>query len=312
MRTRLCLLFICGTVWTLHGAAQQARYRSTTEAVLVDVAVTSGGTPVTGLTARNFELKDMDVKQQIEIVSFADVPISLLLVLDVSSSVTGDRLSQLKDAAGAAVDALRPGDQAALLTIRDRVTLEIGWTSDRTALRRHIDGMVARGWTALHDAVFSAIAFREDAVGRVLILIFSDGADTASWLDARRVIEAARQSDVVITAVSAMQRARPTGGREARDFFGLDANLRRWFERDPTLFPYAFLQAIAGETGGTLLHVSNDKEIASAFENTVAAFKTRYLLTYTPEGVDRPGWHPISVRLVGRRGEVTARRGYWR
>ncbi len=57
---------------------------------------------------------------------------------------------------------------------------------------------------------------------------------------------------------------------------------------------------------------SAGEEIAAAFHKSVADFKTRYLLTYTPKAVDQPGWHPIEVRLVGRRGDVTARRGYWR
>ena len=41
-------------------------------------------------------------------------------------------------------------------------------------------------------------------------------------------------------------------------------------------------------------------------------FRTRYLLTYTPRGVDAGGWHPIEVRLKNKKGKVTARRGYMR
>jgi hypothetical protein len=40
--------------------------------------------------------------------------------------------------------------------------------------------------------------------------------------------------------------------------------------------------------------------------------KSRYLLTYSPRGVSSAGWHPIEVKLKNRRGQVTARRGYWR
>jgi VWFA-related protein len=298
--------------WTAVAAAQQPLYRSSTEAVLVDVQVTADRKPVTGLTAADFALKDMGVEQDVRVVSFADVPISLILVLDASASVAGERLAQLKHAGRAAVAALRAGDQATLLAVRDRVALDVAWTSDHAMLNRQIDALEARGRTALHDAVFSAITFREQAAGRVLLLVFSDGADTASWLDPGRVLEAARHSDVVITAVSAASRIRPSGGREARDVFGLEAALRRWFDQDATLFPYAFLDVIAEETGGTALHVESAGEIAAAFRQSVADFKTRYLLMYTPDGVDVPGWHPIEVSVIGRRAEVTARRGYWR
>ena len=37
----------------------------------------------------------------------------------------------------------------------------------------------------------------------------------------------------------------------------------------------------------------------------------RYILSYEPEGVKRPGWHEIELRLLSRKGEVHARRGYW-
>ena len=48
------------------------------------------------------------------------------------------------------------------------------------------------------------------------------------------------------------------------------------------------------------------------FARIVTEFRTRYLLTYTPRGVDAGGWHPIDVKLKNKKGKVTARRGYSR
>ena len=304
--TVLVLLLVVAT------PAAQNRFRSSTDAVLVDVQVLSGGKPVVGLTAADFELKDSGVRQEIQVASFADVPISLLLALDVSASVEGNRLARLTAAAREAVDALRPGDQAAVVTFRDRVQLHADWTSDRTALHSRLGELKATGWTALYDAVFSAVSLREKAAGRVVVLVFSDGVDTASWLDATAAIEATRRSDVVVTAVSAAERAQPSSAREARLGFGLDANLRRWFDSQPSLFPYVFLEVLTSQSGGQLLHVSSDAQLAPAFRRIVNDFKTRYLLTFTPKGVAADGWHPIDVSLKRTRGDVTARRGYWR
>ena len=292
--------------------SSQQRFRSSTDAVLVDVQVLAGGKPVSGLTAADFELKDSGVRQDIQVASFADVPISLLLALDVSASVEGERLERLTAAAREAVDALRPGDQAAVLTFRDRVQLHADWTSDRAALRTRLGELKAAGWTALYDAVFSAVSLREKAAGRVVVLVFSDGIDTASWLDATAAIEAARRSDVVITAVSAAERVQPSSAREARLALGLDAHLRRWFDTDPSLFPYAFFEVLTAQSGGQLLHVSSDEQLAPAFRRIVDEFKTRYLLTFAPKGVPPDGWHPIDVSLKRIRGDVKARRGYWR
>jgi VWFA-related protein len=292
-------------------AGQQARFRSGTEAVLVDVQVTANGRPVAGLTAADFEVRDRGVRQDIQVVAFADVPISLLLALDASSSVT-TRLDDLKSAARQAIAALRTGDQVSVLAFNDRVALHTGWSRDFAAVSSRLQDVRAHGWTALYDAIFSAVALREQAAGRVVVLLFSDGLDTASILSATQVIEAARRSDVVITAVAAGGRAEPASGREARQAFGLDANLRRWFAADASLFPYHFLDVLTDETGGDLLRISSDDQLASTFRGIVDEFKSRYLLTYTPRGTATEGWHPIDVRLKNRRADVRARRGYWR
>jgi hypothetical protein len=44
----------------------------------------------------------------------------------------------------------------------------------------------------------------------------------------------------------------------------------------------------------------------------MSEFRSRYLLTYTPTGVDAGGWHPIQVKLRNKTGSVIARRGYLR
>lgn len=294
------------------GEAQQARFRSRTDAVLVDVQVTERGQPVRGLTARDFELKDSGVRQEVDVLSFADVPVSLLLALDLSDSVAGEPVQELKQAAQAALDTLGPDDQAALLAFNDRVELVSDWTRDHETLGARIPTLKAGGWTALNDAAFAATALREQAAGRVVVLVFSDGANTSSWLDVRTVIDTAHRSDVVITAVSVEPESRPTGGSAARRGFGQEAAVRRWFDAEPTLFPYAFLERLTEETGGDLLRVHSDRDLAGAFRQIVMTFKTRYLLMFTPRGVPATGWHPIEVRVPGRNAAIRARRGYFR
>ena len=312
-RSRLVMTAVLGITMMGPGAATQKRFRSSADAVLVDVHVTRDGRPVTGLTAKDFELRDSGVRQVIEVVSMADVPINLLVAMDLSASVEGERLAQLKRAATDAIDPLRPGDQAAILTFSDRIALRSDWTPDRALLRKRIDDLQAGGWTALYDAVFSAIARSHTAAGRVVVLVFSDGADTSSWLDAKAVLESVRRSDVVITAVSAAPHAAAArGAADARRSFGLEAALRRRFDEDPVLFPYAFLDALTRDAGGHLLRVRAEGEIAAAFRQIVEDFKTRYLLTYSPRDVPPDGWHPLEVRVTTRGGEVRARRGYWR
>ena len=57
---------------------------------------------------------------------------------------------------------------------------------------------------------------------------------------------------------------------------------------------------------------ANLDRLREAFSRVVNEFRSRYLLTYTPEGVDAGGWHELDVRVRGRGRRVQARRGYLR
>ena len=296
--TRTLLLSLFAALAWLAQDQPPVRFRSTADAVRVDVQVRQGGRPVPGLSAADFELRDNKVLQQIEAIAIEDVPVTLFLALDVSSSVKGQMLEQLKTAARAAVGALRDDDSAALLTFSQRIDRPAKMTRDRQAVMSAIDRMAAQGATALRDTVFAATVLREQAPGRVILLVFTDGLDTVSWLDTATVIESALRSDMVIYAV-AMQPPPPESQEPL-------------YKGEPELFPGFFLSDLTGRTGGELLQVKGGAELTNAFAKIVSDFKSRYLLTYSPKGVPTGGWHPIEVKLKSRRGEVTARRGYWR
>lgn len=315
MRTRPSLSLVslvAAGVGLVAASSQQPTFRRVSDGVLIDVQVTSRGRPIGGLTAADFELNDSGVVQEIQVVTFTDVPISLMLALDISSSVEGEPLAHLKNAAKLAVSALRPADEAAILAFSADVTLRAEWTRDRHALAAAIDRLRPRGWTSLHDAVLTSIALRESAAGRMVLLIFTDGADTSSWLDPQSTIRAGLRSDLVVTAVSAAPRPAPRSAWEAQQASGLAAAVQRWFDSDSTLFPYVFLERLTEETGGELLYTTASRDLSRAFEKIVSDFKTRYLISYVPKGVAPSGWHPVSVRVKGRSADVRARRGYWR
>ncbi len=298
-------------VSALASAQQPIPFRSSAEAVRVDVEVRNGRSPVAGLIASDFELRDSGVLQRIEAISLADVPLSVLLAFDVSRSVAGETLAQLKAAARAVVGAMRTDDQAALLVFSERVGLKTGWTDDRARLESAIGHLTASGATALRDGLFAAIALQQEAKGRTLIVVFSDGEDTSSWLPATAVITAARETDAVVYAVT----SRPLAdGRMDRGLMeALRAEMKRRVETQPALFPQMLLARVAEDTGGQLLAIERTKELPSTRARILGDFKSRYMLSYSPSGVAASGWHPLEVTLKrGRRGTVQARRGYAR
>ena len=284
-------------------------FRVGVEAVRVDVLVTDGNRPVAGLKAEDFELRDRGVVQDVTTATLEEVPLSVMLVFDTSGSVEGEPLVHLKQAATALVRLLKPADRAALLTFSADLTLQAPWTGDRTTLEQAVNSVSASGGTGLHDAAYTALTLRDEHAGRPLILIFSDGEDTVSWLPGTRVIDAARRSDAVVYTVG----LHPPGGPVA----GYRIDFRAGLQLDipplvPEILMQPFLPALAEETGGKYVAADRSAELQHAFVQIVNEFRTRYLLTYTPRGVDTPGWHPIEVKVKGRRLRVTARRGYQR
>lgn len=306
MKAAACAVALC-----LASAASLAQpvFRSRVDAVRVDVLVTDGGHVVEGLSARDFDLRDRGVPQTIDVVAFEEVPLRVLLALDVSGSVRGSPLGHLKEAATAVIHLLAPHDRAAVMTFSGSPTLAAGWTADRSRLESAIAGSEAGGATALHDAAYAALTLRDPEPGRTLVLVFSDGSDTASWLSGQAVIDVAKQSEVVVYAVGlgGVDAARVGFRLDVRS--GLQARVPNVPER---LLAEPFLRALADETGGRHLTADSGDRLRDTFVRIVNEFRGRYLLTYVPRGVDAGGWHPIAVSLKGRTGKVTARRGYLR
>lgn len=297
MTTREGVLIVA--VAALAAPVAAAQFRSGVEAVAVDVMVRHGGRPVSGLTSEHFELLDSGVRQRIQSAVMETLSLNVMLALDVSSSTEGQPLRDLRDAARAVVASLRPGDRMALLTIADQVELRASWTADAPRLTKAIDGTYAAGLTSLRDAIFCALSLREGISGRTLLIVFSDGYDTSSWLTARDIVAAANRSDVSIHVVQ-------TSGVPTR----VDNALRRQLLARPQLNEVYLLPVLAHETGGTAMSVSDSAQARTAFLKILDDFRAGYVLTYTPEGVPKSGWHPIDVRLKEARGEVQARRGY--
>ena len=285
---------------------ERAVFRSAAEEVRVDVLVTDGHRPVAGLSAMNFELKDSGVVQKIENVEISELPFSLQLALDTSSSMEGTALRRLQDGARAAIDALRPGDRASILTFNAAIVRATPWTSDGASLRGAIDQLAVDGTTSLFDAAAAALVQRDPEPGRRnLLIIFTDGTDTSSWLPDAAAYDLASRTDIVVYGITT------DTAPSAHDTTLQWRSGVRLSRGQPVISSVDFLATLAAHTGGQYLR-STTADLHKAFAHIVAEFRTRYVLFYRPEGVSATGWHPIDVRLKGSRGRVTARRGYER
>lgn len=269
------------------GHAQDPVFRAGIEKVRVDASVRRGNSPVAGLRAEQFEVRDNGVVQTVERVLQEEVPLRLLLVLDTSASLDGAPLRALVSAARSLVGSLRAEDEVGLVTFSQALHLAVAPTLQHADLTAALDRLRADGDTAWRDALFAGLQLAgAPADRRPLVLLFTDGEDNASWIDPVEIGDVVRRSGVVVHAV----------GLTARNRRGvLTRSLMRSLD--------------AG--GGRFWSADEPEHVGDRFADVLREMRARYLLFYTPNGPPTPGWHDVTVRLMGTSGDVRARPGYF-
>ncbi len=266
-----------------QNASQVPVFSSGVKTVRIDAHVTQNGVAVHGLSASDFEVRDNGVLQEVEIAIVEQIALRLVLAFDASDSVAGAGLVHLQSAANALLDGLKPDDRAGLLTFNHTIAMRQAVSKDLVSLRRELMFLKPTGLTSLVDAAFSALTLTQPGGAHLnLVLVFSDGDDTVSWLTTDRVLDVARRTEATVYSVS----LKGTG-------------------RD------GFLKRLSETTGGTLLEVESTNDLASAFLKLLAEFRDRYVLSYSPRGVSNEGWHSLQVRVKNRRASVVTRAGYF-
>jgi len=267
---------LCGTV-----VAAQPIFSARVDGIRVDVLVTdSSRRPLRGLTGADFTIRDNGVPQEIDIVSFGESSLNVGLSFDLSESVDGEPLARLQAASRALTNALQPADRLALVTFDRVVTLRCALSSNRSCAIEALAAARPEGETALVDGVFAGMMVGESDAGRSLLMVFSDGLDTASFLGANRVLDMGRRSDVVVYPITS-KGARPQ-----------------------------FLDELASLTGGQLHEIDKSDDLSATFRSILDEFRHRYLVTYTPKNVPKDGWHKLEVRVNRSGARVKARPGY--
>jgi VWFA-related protein len=272
---------LVGAPYAFAAQDQRAVFTSRTQGVIVDVLVTQGNRPVPGLTAADFELRDNGVIQTIDAAEISDAPLNAVLALDMSASTAGQRLVDLRAASTAFVNGLRPPDRVALTTFNHAAGTPVPLGQSFEAVGATLGRLKPDGDTGILDGVYVALITTLAEPGRSLVIVFTDGRDTASWLVPDEVVQSARRSNAVIYTIA-------TG------------SARQW----------SVLNDLADATGGRRIDLEPGADFRRQFERILEEFRSRYVLTYSPKGVSDAGFHELAVRV--RRGGVAvkARPGY--
>ena len=150
----------------------------------------ANGVPVPGLEPFDFEVNEDRVPEArpliaVEPVINPDLPVSIVLLIDISGSMAGQPLNDAKEAAQALIDQLGEGEQIAVIAFAGAIDLdtidtarEHPPTTDRSAAATLIDGLEALGGTPLYDALYKGTLWAQEATpGHRAIVLLTDGVD---------------------------------------------------------------------------------------------------------------------------------------
>jgi Ca-activated chloride channel family protein len=294
---RLIVLSMC---FCVSGIAQQPVFRSTADAVVVDVSVRRQGRPVPNLTASDFQITDNGVDQTVVDISVEGIPVDLALLVDRSASLDRPTVNRIRAAASAIPAILSEGDRHELI-----------WFASVARIAQSIEELDLEEpsglrLTALFDSLASVVMKPVDPGWRRVVIVLTDGIDTASMLDYSLRATILDRTSAVVHLMSIV---------DSRLAGALSGPSERVFEKPSRLGDerYAWvLRDAVDRTGGRFYDVLPGQDLVPTLRAAIEEFRTRYVLRYTPSGVNRAGWHDLKVTVRGRDYDVRHRRGYWR
>jgi hypothetical protein len=114
------------------------------ERVIYTSVVAANGEPVLDLTAKDFIVREDGQSREVLRVAPDTDPLQIALLVD-NSAIMRDRVTYLRKAVAAFVDATRDGVQVALITLAERPTIAVPYTPERAPLHKAIGNMFAYG-----------------------------------------------------------------------------------------------------------------------------------------------------------------------
>jgi Ca-activated chloride channel homolog len=272
-------------------AAQQATFKSGIRTVaLYATVIDAQKRLVPDLTKEDFEILDNDKAQEIQLFINEVQPITVVVMLDTSASMTGS-LKLLENAAESFLMRMLPKDKGMVGAFNDKIEFfPSSFTGDRDRLIRSLKDLDFGNPTRLYDAVAESIEHLKSIDGRRVVLVFTDGDDTDSSIGQGKVLEKAREHEVMIYAVGLRS-----------DYFNGQRQVRSK--------PDSGLKQLAEETGGGYFELDKSSDLAPTFTRVAQELHSQYVLGFTPATLDGR-LHKLMTKVKKPGMSVRARRSY--
>jgi Ca-activated chloride channel homolog len=272
------------------------QFRSNINAVNLSLVVTDKkGRFIPDLKAEDFVVTENQAPQEIAFFTSEITPVTLLLLLDASTSVR-ESVDSIKESASNFVTKLWDGDQAIIADFNERVRFSSHFSGDVDRLVATIQSLYPSGWTALYDSILLSLEKVSEVDGRKALLVFTDGDDSrgmgmGSEASEKDAIEGAKFTEVTIYSIG-------FEGRRGAGSQGVNKG---------------FLKKISEETGGASFFPKGIGDLNESFAQIQNELHSQYRLAYVPSNQERNGeWRAIDVRVKNRDDLIVrTRRGYY-
>jgi len=225
--------------------------------VRIFTTVLKDGAPLRGLGASDFRVREDEVDQEPITVESELPPLSVVITLDTSGSMA-KRMQETQAAAKSFLDTLGSNDSAQAVSFARETKQLTTMSTNHQAAREAIGSTVARGDTALYDALYESVQLVKDRSGRKAIVLLSDGVDddgTGKPLSKRtveEVIDLARMVNVPIYVL------------------GLGTEIDE-----------AMLTAVARETGALFFSAPQAQDLTALYAKIGEQLAGQYAISYT-------------------------------
>jgi Ca-activated chloride channel homolog len=269
----------------------QSKFKVSTNSVALYATVTDATKRlVPDLEQDDFEVYDNGKLQAVTQFDNRPLPISVVVMLDTSGSMTL-ALDLVKSAAEQFLLRMMPEDQGMVGAFNDKIEFHPeGFTNSRDELVRSLKDLDFGYPTRLYDAVNESMAQLKGIPGRRVVLVFTDGDDNASKFGSGDVTDRGRVEDVMVYSIG-LENEYFDGARKVRS--SPDRGLRRLSE----------------ETGGGFFLLKKTDELTTTFTRVAQELHSQYVLGFTPQVLDGKV-HKLEVRLKKPGMTARARKSY--
>jgi Ca-activated chloride channel homolog len=294
MSTRIFAPIAATAIMIASLAAQetpQKTFKVSTNTVALYATVTDAEKRlVPDLVQDDFEVYDNNKLQTLTSFDNKPQPISVVVMLDTSGSMTL-ALDLVKAAAEQFLLRLMPDDQGMVGAFNDKIEFHPeGFTNSRDMLVRSLKDLDFGYPTRLYDAVAESMSQLKPLQGRKVVLVFTDGDDNSSKVGSGHVTDRGRLEEVMVYSVG-LENEYFDGARRVRS--SPDRGLKRLSE----------------ETGGGFFLLKKTDELTSTFTRVAQELHSQYVLGFTPQLLDGK-IHKLEVRLKKSGMVARARKSY--